>query len=420
MNATISLNANKATIPSDVMSFVPISRMRALLQLITLLVCSYAANTDFNLHLFSRKDAVCLDGSPGGFYFRKGSRSEAWIIHFEGGGYCWTMEECYERSKTSLGSSNSWNPARMDDEDGGSHGFLSTNPSVNPLFYEWNMIRIQYCDGLFYAADRMDHVTYYQTNLFFRGRQMVQSTFETLIDQFGLQNSAEVIITACSAGGIGVFLHLDWIRNLLPQNIRVVGAPDSGYFLDVPNYRGKSVPIQVYQEIFTLHNAKFADSDCSKDFPPDMQFRCASSQYSAKYVTTPMFVMSSLADAYQLKYILMLDCFKDWQLENCSPLELEAVSHFRATMIDNLQKDVLGGKGNGAYLLSCLTHCGACGDLFWDKTSVDNVSLKDAFQSWYFHVDSVPQILIDDPWPTNACKYGYLYDPFQKSLKSIS
>jgi len=56
--------------------------------------------------------AVCLDGSAPGYYFRpgKGSGSNSWIVHMEGGGWCYNETLCVERSKTRLGSSKSWPP----------------------------------------------------------------------------------------------------------------------------------------------------------------------------------------------------------------------------------------------------------------------------------------------------------------------
>jgi hypothetical protein len=49
--------------------------------------------TVMNLHLLNDTDAsgaVCLDGSPGGFYFSKATSEEAkddWQIYFQGGAY---------------------------------------------------------------------------------------------------------------------------------------------------------------------------------------------------------------------------------------------------------------------------------------------------------------------------------------------
>ena len=50
------------------------------------------------------------------------------------GGWCRSIDDCYERSLTSLGSSNSYPPSMA------SEGVLSNNKDINPYFYEWNAV----------------------------------------------------------------------------------------------------------------------------------------------------------------------------------------------------------------------------------------------------------------------------------------
>jgi hypothetical protein len=45
------------------------------------------------------KNAVCLDGSPGAIYFRKGSDAKKkWIVHHNGGGWCSDDKDCLKRA----------------------------------------------------------------------------------------------------------------------------------------------------------------------------------------------------------------------------------------------------------------------------------------------------------------------------------
>ena len=49
--------------------------------------------------------ALCLDGSPGAYYIRRGTDPLKILLYFEGGGWCGrsdfesTLENCYKRSK---------------------------------------------------------------------------------------------------------------------------------------------------------------------------------------------------------------------------------------------------------------------------------------------------------------------------------
>jgi len=56
--------------------------------------------------------AVCLDGSPPGYYVRWGADRSSFKVHFKGGGWCMDDQSCLSRSKGWLGSSESWTPVR--------------------------------------------------------------------------------------------------------------------------------------------------------------------------------------------------------------------------------------------------------------------------------------------------------------------
>ena len=71
-----------------------------------------------------------------------------WIVHLEGGGWCYNEDECAQRSRTPLGSSKSWAPTFEP------QGFLSDNASANADFYDWNVVFVKYCDGASFAGNR--------------------------------------------------------------------------------------------------------------------------------------------------------------------------------------------------------------------------------------------------------------------------
>jgi hypothetical protein len=74
--------------------------------------------------------AACLDGSPPGYYLHDGfgENKNNYLIFFAGGGFCGestlagTLESCYKRSSTGLGSTK--NSAKQLDLTG--KGMLST------------------------------------------------------------------------------------------------------------------------------------------------------------------------------------------------------------------------------------------------------------------------------------------------------
>ena len=76
-----------------------------------------ASGTVFTLNRLDAPNAVCLDGSPGTYYFRPGSGSGAtkWYIHHQGGGWCESLDDCLDRSHGSLGSSKGYGNTTTND-----------------------------------------------------------------------------------------------------------------------------------------------------------------------------------------------------------------------------------------------------------------------------------------------------------------
>lgn len=72
------------------------------------------------------------------------------------------------------------------------------------------------------------------------GSLVVQQVVKDLVP-LGLENSTSLLLTGSSAGGIGVMINLDPVRELLYQtlnlrHISVKGVADSGWFLDRTPY----------------------------------------------------------------------------------------------------------------------------------------------------------------------------------------
>lgn len=69
-----------------------------------------AFESDSNFHLQKLDSyplALCLDGSPAAYYWRRASSPESankWKIHFMGGGWCYNDATCAERADGFLGS----------------------------------------------------------------------------------------------------------------------------------------------------------------------------------------------------------------------------------------------------------------------------------------------------------------------------
>nr|GMC52167.1 pectin acetylesterase 8-like [Ipomoea batatas] len=131
------------------------------------------------------KGAVCLDGSPPAYHFDRGSGEgiNNWLIHFEGGAWCNNVTTCLARKETRLGSST-----KMVKQVAFS-GLLGNHPKRNPDFYNWNRIKVRYCDGSSFTGD-VEAVNP-KTNLHFRGGRVFVAVIEDLLAK-GMKNAKNV------------------------------------------------------------------------------------------------------------------------------------------------------------------------------------------------------------------------------------
>ncbi|KAL6980024.1 Pectin acetylesterase 8, partial [Sarracenia purpurea var. burkii] len=168
----------------------------------------------------------CLDGSPPAYHFDKGFGAgiNNWLVHIEGGGWCNNVTNCLDRKKTRLGSSK---PMA---EQLAFSGILSNLQKFNPDFYNWNRIKVRYCDGASFTGN-VEAVNP-ATKLYFRGARVFLAVIEDLLAK-GMKNAENAVLSGCSAGGLTSILHCDRFRALLPMETKVKCFSDAGYFINV-------------------------------------------------------------------------------------------------------------------------------------------------------------------------------------------
>ncbi|XP_010418576.1 PREDICTED: pectin acetylesterase 6-like [Camelina sativa] len=95
------------------------------------------------------KGAVCLDGTLPGYHLDRGfgSGANSWLIQLEGGGWCNNHRSCVYRKTSRRGSSKFMEKALA------FTGILSNKPEENPDFFNWNRIKLRYCDGASFSGE---------------------------------------------------------------------------------------------------------------------------------------------------------------------------------------------------------------------------------------------------------------------------
>jgi hypothetical protein len=376
-------------------------------------------------------NARCLDGSPAGFWFLPGhgSGSDKFLTHHQGGGWCFSIDECYWRSLTSVGSSSDWEKQSNCDTDpkgipcsaDGDGGFLSSDPRINPVAYNWNKAFMGYCDGGSFSGHVSQPVLANNgsTKLHFKGRYILDAVYDTLLDDYGMQNASAVIIAGSSAGGLTVYLHADYLNHKIASaalitgknqsSPRITSFPDAAFFMDYPSIHG-DYPFTLHvQNLFALHNfSTSVNSDCIQFYRSrgGEEWKCFFPQYLLPFMNSELFISNSMADIYQWKFIMGLSC--DPKKFNCPRSEINYLNAFREYLLQNSSMNAFleNNPLAGAWLVECYVHSIGNDNYWWTgNVTVEGYSQGTVFQNWYERKNSSihPWIAVDGVWGNNLC-----------------
>jgi len=343
--------------------------------------------------------AVCLDGSSPGFYYGGATEAKAaqsWIIFLEGGGWCYSEQECRDRSGTIIGGSKNWHPQKN------MGGPMWRDKRINPTFHNFNQVYIPYCDGGSFSGNRSEPLLVTskeggQQKLYLRGHRILYRVIEVLISDYGLNDATEVLLSGCSAGGLSVFIHCNEIGDLLHSinpNIKYRCMPGTGFFLDSPSAAGENVFPDKIKNAFSLHEALGGTSEECRLRYPNALWKCFLAEHtylSAKY---PMFILNSAYDNWQIRCILgatrercaglgsFKGCIEDMNL--CPLEESKAIVGYGELFIKRVDAALESHPvGHGAFVHSCQIHCALTMSKFWETVHSGGKTMRDAVDEWW-------------------------------------
>lgn len=249
------------------------------------------------------KGAVCLDGTPPAYYLRpgKGLGLNRWIIHFNGGAWCFDEKSCLERSRGSLGSTKHLPKAPPVIQ-----GINSPNGQLNPDFYDWNLVWIVYCDGASFTGDRADPVVVGGENIFFRGKRVLDAVITDLLGR-GVLNAEGIILTGSSAGSMTAMFAVDSLAEQLP-NVPMHVLSDAGYFIETQSIGGKNIGA-MFKKVYEMQNSSAGlNRECIRTFGEHMGWKCFLPQHTFKFIKHPVFILNAAYDVWALLYFVGIDC----------------------------------------------------------------------------------------------------------------
>lgn len=345
--------------------------------------------------------AVCLDGTLPGYHLDRGfgSGSNSWLIHLEGGGWCNNLMSCAMRKKTHLGSSLYMERQII------FSGILSNKPSENPDFYNWNRVKVRYCDGASYFGDMEDEIQ--EFNIYFRGQRIWQAIMHDLLVK-GMDKADQGLLSGCSAGGLASFLHCDNFKELFSRHAKVKCLGDAGLFMDMKDISGAYHIRSFYNEVvMTQGIVNHLPKSCTSRMDPTW---CFFPQYFLPYIQTPVFVLNPAYDSWQIQNILApsaADPHGHWQkcklnIKKCTPSQLATLQDLRTQMLNALQV-FNGSRLGGMFINSCFTHCQTEMQVTWfspGSPRLNNKTIAEAVGDWYF--DRKVTREIDFPYPCDS------------------
>lgn len=387
---------------------------------------------DASLHLHpadtvSRFNARCLDGSPGGYYFRPASTKAGatkWKFHFMGGGWCSTATSCAERAKGLLGSSKTWTPALSNlwGKDAGFYGLMSANDTaVNP-FGDWNFVWLAYCDGTSQTSDRADPVVVGGQTIHFRGRALLDAhIFELEREHKFLSTASEVIISGTSAGGMSTYIQSSFIESQLKApGARLVAVPDAGWWWDHTKYGDSTVHVWLDgMEISIVPDSWNATlrgkpgaclAAAGGNNGGVAAAKCFTQPYAYAYVGVPTFVVQSFADPANLGFCYQMPCGLSGESPgSCNASEVTSIKAYGKELRDS----ILTAQGStaardGHFLTSCNQHEETCRSFDWWGITIGGQTMNSTFYTWYTEGGKAPgATAVDGDWPTDStCTRG--------------
>jgi len=272
---------------------------------------------------------------------------------------------------------------------------MSDQPSQNPNFYNWNVAILYYCDGGSFSGFVENPVPYNSQKIYYRGKGNLIAASNDMLNNKGLNKATDVIITGCSAGGLSTYLHLDYWRSVIPSSATVKGVADAGWFLDTSSVYGHSIYTPEMQNVFYMMNStNGVNSNCiAANKANNMTWKCIFAEYTYPHIQTPIFMVNSKYDSWQIPNIYALPCYAN--LKDCNATELSQLLAYGQTFLGTLA-GIEASTKDGLWVDACYTHCQTVGT-YWNVVKVPTtdgtqISGYDAFSNWYFNKPEIKAV----------------------------
>ncbi|KRX10910.1 hypothetical protein PPERSA_12034 [Pseudocohnilembus persalinus] len=293
--------------------------------------------------------------------------SKKFIIFFQGGGWCYgdseqkAKEHCFQRIEDNFFAS-----LKQFGQNEYMTGILSHNPDINPEFFDYTVIYINYCDGTGHQGYVEEPVQVDDNKqVWMRGKNNTLTVLNYAKEHLNINQAEKVIVSGTSAGGLSALTWVDYIADYLKEeneNVQVFGIPDSGFFLDYPSViDGENKLLNKLKHLLAISNknSKYINQECQND-NQDQPYKCMLPQYLINYIKTPILLVNSGYDSWSTRFILEVTCsensFLNFDLQHCSENELKLIEAYKQKINEKLQQIQNKNKNVSSWIISCPAH----------------------------------------------------------------
>ena len=376
---------------------------------------SYYNNVIENLTIIEIDEssgAKCSDGSIYKILYVRGSGDgiNKFIFYLEGSGYCGYensdfLISCLNRQSDFTGSSDSYGSNGSIYQQNYSLGYMSSDHATNPLFWNWNKITFLYCDGTLFQGFLSEPIKYNGSDIWIRGYNNTYGSLEYMRKNLGLFDAEEVILTGSSSGAQSALIWMNFLRDYLPNNIKLKGILDAGLFLDIKNINSNCYLFRSHMKnminMTNSHSLDLLFKYCQYYNKTDEFWKCLLAEYIIEDIHIPMFFINSQNDFENMRTVYGLHCLADG-LESCDKDVNEKIFEFRQEFLKFAFKIISLNITWGFWFRRCIEHIYIYSLAWKGNFTSFNANINEetdilkALSEWYIHGNYSTYIDLND------------------------
>ena len=115
---------------------------------------------------------------------------------------------------------------------------------ATPPFDTATLVYALYCDGGSWSGNAAAPVTAKPNataaaqTIYYRGRPLLDALYDHLLSA-GLSSASELLFSGCSAGGLTVYMHADYVASRMPSSVKVAALADAMFSVYSTDVTGK-------------------------------------------------------------------------------------------------------------------------------------------------------------------------------------